>query len=139
MNGTQPGRRVEDGQEGASIRCLVDGGDTNRIEASISGIQAHPSENIVQTIGMTVSDGWIQKNATGGGSGEAFISLLTGSIVYDSVGTCSLTLESSRSGNQFTVDAGRVYARFDCANLTDPPTSGCQASGAFVFERCQEE
>lgn len=139
-DGTRPGRRIEDGQDGSKISCTVDGGDTNRIEATITGTQSHPSAAFIERVGIKITDGWIQKTATGG-SGEAQITIQTGGVSYRPVEgtTCTLSLESSRSENQFTVDAGRVYARFDCPQLTDPPTTGCRASGAFVLERCDEE
>jgi len=139
-DGTRPGRRIEDGQEGSSISCTVDGGDTNRIEARISGTQSHPSAQFVENVGIVISDGFLQKTETGG-TGQANITLHTGGVYYRTPegGSCTLSLESSRTDNQFTVDAGRVYARFDCAALEDPPTTGCRASGAFVLERCEEE
>jgi len=139
-DGTNPGRRIEDGDGGATIACTVDGGDTNRIEARILGTQSHPSAQFQENVGINIRDGWIQKTETGG-SGEANITILTGGVNYDTPAgsACTLSLESSRSDNQFTVDTGRVYARFDCQNLEDPPTTGCRASGAFVLERCKED
>ena len=140
IDGHRPGRRLEDGQDGASVSCKVDGGDTNSIEADIFGTQSHPANNIIETVGINVTNGWIQKTPDGGGAGEALISIHTGDVHYRNVeGTvCTLTLEGT-PGDQFTVDAGRVYARFDCPNLEDPPTPGCRAFGAFVFERCRED
>jgi hypothetical protein len=140
LDGTEPGRRIEDGQDGSTVSCTVDGGDTNKIEATIFGTQSHPANPRIENVGINLTDGWIQKTETGG-VGEAMISFHTGDVHYYNVeGTvCTLTLDSSQADNQFTVDAGRVYARFDCAELTDPPTKNCRASGAFVFERCKEE
>lgn len=138
-DGTRPGRRVEDGQEGAKIACTVDGGDTNSIDAQIAGTQTHPSAQFVETVGIDISDGFIQKTETGG-TGQANITIQTGGVHYRTPAgsACTLSLESSRTDNQFTVDAGRVYARFDCQQLEDLPTTGCRASGAFVLERCEE-
>jgi len=140
-DGTRPGRRLEDGQEGASIRCLVDGGNTNRIEASITGSQSHPAKQFVETVGIEITNGFITKNDAGGGEGLADINVITGGVTYTPVvGTnCTLSINSARSDSSFTVDAGRVYARFDCANLEDPPVDKCQVTGAFVLERCRED
>lgn len=146
-DGTRPGRRLEDGQEGTSVSCTVDGGDTNTIDARLTGPQSHPSAHFLETVGIVIRDGAItperdpETGQVTGGMGQAYIELITGGIKYLPVaGTaCTLSLNSTRSNSQFTVDAGRIYARFDCPNLTNPPTSGCTASGAFVFERCNED
>jgi hypothetical protein len=135
---------LEDGEEGASIRCAVDGGDTNRIEASIHGTQRHPSATFVENIGIDLRGGWIQKqmDANGnvtGGAGEAMITVKTGGVSYVSVTPCALSINSTRSNSEFTVDAGRVYASFNCPSLQDPPVMGCRATGAFVLERCKED
>ncbi len=148
LDGTQPGRRLEDGQEGARVRCSVDGGSTNAISASISGIQSHPSNGTVENVAFSISDAYLQKMETTNASGETvitgeglanYIAITTGGVTYESVGACTLTINSSRPNSQFTVDAGRVYARFDCPQMTDPPVTGCRSSGAFVFERCKED
>lgn len=139
-DGTRPGRRIEDGQEGSNISCKIDGGQTNSIEATISGTQSHPSAAFVETVGISISEGYIQKTETGG-TGQANITLQTGGVYYRTPdgSSCTLSLDSSRTGNQFMIDAGRAYARFDCPALEDPPTTGCRASGAFVLERCEED
>ena len=139
-DGTRPGRRLEDGQDGANISCSVDGGDTNSIEARIFGTQSHPSNSIIENVGINITSGWIQKTETGG-KGEALIGIQTGGVHYRNVEgtTCELSLESPNLGSQFTVAPGRVYARFDCPELEDPPVKGCRAFGAFVFERCEED
>ncbi len=137
-DGTRPGRRLEDGQEGASIRCSVDGGDTSRIEARITGVQSHPSAQFTETVGVVISDGYIQRET---GEGQASISIITGGVTYvtEPGSSCALSINSSRSGNQFTVDAGRVYASFDCQRMQNLPVKGCRAKGAFVLERCEED
>jgi hypothetical protein len=139
VDGTEPGRRIEDGEEEASISCSVSGGMPYLIEGRISGTQSHPSAQFQENVGLVIEDGWIDAAEAGGG-GEAIITLHTGGIYYstpiDSV--CTLSLESMAEDNQFSVDQGRIYARFDCPELADPPTTGCSASGAFVFERCDE-
>ena len=136
-DGTRPGRRLEDGQEGASIRCTVDGGDTSRIEARLFGVQSHPSAQIIETVGMVITDGFISKET---GEGQAHISLNAGVVYEPEPGSiCTLSINSSRTGNQFTVDAGRVYASFDCQRMQNLPVTGCKAKGAFVLERCEED
>lgn len=139
-DGTSPGRRIEDGDGGSQISCTVDGGDTHRVEATIVGTQSHPSAKFQENVGISIADGWIQETETGG-SGEARISILTGGVTYETAegSVCTLSLDSSRSDNEFMVDTGRVYARFDCQELVDLPTTGCRAAGAFVLERCKED
>lgn len=129
-DGTQPGRRLEDGQEGASVDCTMSGEEPVMLDLRITGPQSHPSSVFLETVGMNL-DGWIAA-----GTGEAAIELITGGILYRSVGNCALTTESARPNNQFTVETGRIYARFDCPELENPPTTGCTAAGAFTFERC---
>src|SRR6187551_2417114 len=51
IDGHRPGRRLEDGQDGASVSCTVDGGETNSIEATIFGTQSHPANALIETVG----------------------------------------------------------------------------------------
>lgn len=139
IDGTQPGRRLADGEEGASVACSIDGGMPHQIEGRISGTQSHPSAQFQETVGIVIEAGWINALESGG-TGEAAITLHTGGVYYRSPAetVCTLSLESAAEENQFSVGTGSIYARFDCPELEDPPTTGCSASGAFVFERCDE-
>ena len=133
-DGTRPGRLLEDGAEGAAVECTVSGGAPHLVEASISGNQTSPTSPGVGTIGMYLTNGWIDS----GGAGEATIMLQTTTYLYRTASetVCTLSLESASADNQFSVGTGRIYARFDCPNLEDPPTSGCTASGAFALAGC---
>lgn len=138
-DGTELGRRIADGQAGAMVQCSIRAGMPYLLEARIQGLQAHPSAQFMESVGVTIQDGWIY-GTTGGGAGEARITIQTGGVMYSTPqgSVCGLTLESAEADNQFRVEAGSIYARFECPELVDPPTTGCVGTGAFVFERCDE-
>jgi hypothetical protein len=139
-DGTELGRRIEDGQEDAVVQCSITAGMPHLVEARIQGLQAHPSAQFMESVGITIQEGWIYGTADGA-AGEALITIQTGGVTYSTPqgSPCSLSLESAEADNQFRVEAGSIYARFECPELVDPPTTGCVATGAFVFERCDED
>lgn len=89
-DGTNPGRRVEDGQEGARVGCRASGNDALQLDLTISGTQTHPSALFVETVGMELS------GALSGASRTADVSLQTGAITYSSSAACTISLESNR-------------------------------------------
>lgn len=137
IDGTRSGRLLEHGEEGASVECSIDGGMPHSIRAEIRGMQSHPGAQFVEEIGLIISSGSIN-GAESGGTGEAVITIQTGGVFYRTPAgsMCTLSLDSSLPNNQFSVEAGSIYARFDCPALEDLPTTGCVARGAFVFEGC---
>ena len=113
-----PGDRVIDGQDGASVGCQV----VYPTPGTVSGSLEHGSMSFHVTGDV---------GATGG---TAHISEYDPQNATTLQGDCTLSIIPPQE-----IAAGRIWASFACEAFSDPaqPTgTSCSASGTFVFENC---
>lgn len=113
---------VTDGEDDGAVTCSVQGaGSGFNVNASVAsqGSNLQLSGNVSST-GGTVRITHFYR--------ESGVSLS---------GDCTLTIARGRG----TVSAGRLWAPFTCATLTDPSSAGatdCKAEGAVLFQKCDD-
>lgn len=124
--GTNPGRRISDGDGSVKVDCKVSGKGPFSVSAKI--------ENGKQ-VRFNISNGTIDK-ATGTGTFSA--SLYTPDTLglsSDPQTPCRFELDPSPP---YEVKPGTLYAQWNCPLMTAAPSTGCSASGTIVLEYCEE-
>jgi hypothetical protein len=128
---TTRGKPIVD-EEGGKVSCTVTGGGT----FSFKGSATHGSTS------FTVTSGTVKKGTTG----SAVIQTCDpdGCLVSptepdaDGFGQkCEIFVDGDKLG----VNAGRIWARFNCPTLGNPtsqPNLWCASDGIFVFENCDD-
>ena len=121
---TEPGERLIDGQDGASVKCTVSGGGSFSVSASVLKDPV--------SFGMSASI----NGTTGTGSVSEYDPDDTVTLISDPAG-CTFTVTPPQE-----IASGRVWGSFSCpTNFRDPNQPGgtsCASEGNFVFENCQE-
>jgi hypothetical protein len=117
------GSPLFDGEKGVTASCLVSGGPSFTVAATAAK----------SPISFSVSG---QIDATGNGSGSigVYIPEANGQLSSPATLPCTLTAIVTSAGPQ--IQPGAVWAKFDCAQVTQPPGDVCRADGEFVFENC---
>ena len=113
------GQRVVNGQRGASVSCQLRG---ETFSARIEQITSMGTQNV--SITGTLADG-----QQGSAKMTNFTSQ-TAQTLSSPTGTPCVLQPSE-------VSRERVFARFECEQLINPPSNFCEATGYFVFDNCE--
>lgn len=124
--GTNPGKRISDGDSSVKVDCKVSGKNTFSFSASIE-----QGKNVK----LTISGGSIDK-ATGKGTFNASLyTPETLGLASDPATPCTIDINPTPP---YEVSPGTLYGQWNCPLLMASPATACGASGTLVLEFCEE-
>lgn len=119
--------KIIDGESGASVSCSVKGGSTFSFSGNIQlGVK-----------GLEITNGTLDASL----KGTARITVkdrshLSAPLVSPG-GIC--TIDAAKApGNNYQVQPGSMWAKFDCSSVEAIPNDSCRADGYFVLENCEK-
>lgn len=129
-SGAGMGKRVFDGEGGVQVGCTVKaaGNGAYTLDASIRSSSPRVS--------LTFSSGNVQSDGTGTALVGLTAQALTGvGVNSPPASPCTINVVAPAADH---VKPGAIWFRFNCATLTDPPVTNCNAAGEVVLENCKK-
>jgi hypothetical protein len=117
--------KIIDGEANSAVSCRVTGGG-----ASFEGRIAFLGKSIEITNGTLGADSKGTARIAVGNSQQ-----LSGTLVSP-MANCKI--DAKPAGNNLQVDAGHIWATFDCPSVESEPSDYCRATGTFVLENCDK-
>jgi hypothetical protein len=124
--GTNPGKRINDGDSNVKVDCKVSGKNTFSFSANIEQ---------GKSVKFSVTGGTIDK-ATGKGTFSATLYTPESlSLASDPANPCTIDVTPAPP---YEVSPGTLYGQWSCPLMTAGLSTGCGASGTLVLEFCEE-